>query len=174
MKKFFSFSGTISGKIFFLRSLFVVVLTVPGLIAAIAKWTAYFTSLGGFDISDPSAENQMEIQRFGDELSLKIAENPEFYLNDFFSSFSFFWVLIFILCIVPPIWFGLSTYYKRISALFYEQRKGVFLAFLLFDIVSDYIVFNLPGTISTITSFIGILIYAYLIFYSSKFDTHEG
>ena len=45
-------------------------------------------SLGDFDISDPSIENQMEIQSFGDELAQKIAENPEFYLNDFIESFT--------------------------------------------------------------------------------------
>ena len=174
MKKFFSFSGTISGKIFFLRTLFVIVLTIPLIIAAISKWTAYFMSLGEFDISDPSVENQMEIQRFGDELAMKIVENPEFYLNDFLSSFSFIWILLFIVCALLPIWFGLATYYKRISALFYEQRNGVFLALVLFEVVSDYIVFNSSGVVNTLVTFLGLLIFVFLVFYSSKFETHEG
>ena len=40
------------------------------------------------------------------------------------------------------IWFVLATYYKRISAIFYDQRKSVFFALLLFDVVIDYVVFN--------------------------------
>ena len=88
MKKFFTFSGTISGKTFLLRTLFIIVMCIPLIIVTIAKWTTYFMSLSEFDISDPSVENQLEIQKFGDELALKIAENPEFYLNDFMNSFS--------------------------------------------------------------------------------------
>ena len=34
----------------------------------------------------------------------------------------------------PPIWFGLATYYKRVSALFYDQRKEIFTALILFEI----------------------------------------
>ena len=103
MKKFFSFSQTISGKTFLLRTLFTVVLSFPILIALISKWTSYFMSLGNFDISDSSIENQMEIQSFGDELAQKIAENPEFYLNDFIDSFTIGWIFIFILTMTPPI-----------------------------------------------------------------------
>ena len=88
MKKFFSFSQTISGKTFLLRTLFTVVLSFPILIALISKWTSYFMSLGDFDFSDASIENQMEIQSFGDELAQKIAKNPEFYLNDFINRYS--------------------------------------------------------------------------------------
>ena len=133
-----------------------------------------FHVLGNFDVSDPSAENQMEIQRFGDELAMKIVENPEFYLNDFLSSFSFIWILLFIVSVIPPIWFGFATYYKRISALFYEQRNGVFLALVLFEVVSDYIVFNSSGVVNTLVTFLGLLIFVFLVFYSSKFETHEG
>ena len=69
MKKFFSFAGTISGTTFFLRTLFTIVLSIPLIITLISKWTSYFTSLGNFDISDMSLENQMAIQAFGDELA---------------------------------------------------------------------------------------------------------
>ena len=174
MKKFFSFSGTISGKIFFLRILFTVVLIFPVFIALISKWTTYFMSLGNFDISDSSMENQILIQSFGDELAKKIAENPEFYMNDFMNSFTIGWVFIFIICIIPPIWFGLATYYKRVSALFFEQRNGVFAALILFEAVSDYIVLSSSGIINTIVSLIGLLIFGFLIFNNSKFENHEG
>ena len=174
MKKFFTFSETISGKTFFLRTLFVVVLSFPILIALISKWTSYFMSLGDFDISDPSIENQIEIQSFGDELALKIAENPEFYLNDFMDSFTIGWIVIFILTMIPPIWFGLATYYKRVSALFYDQRKEIFTALILFEIISDYIVLSNSGIITTIVSLIGLIIFAFLTLNNSKFEKHEG
>ena len=131
-------------------------------------------SLGDFDISDPSIENQMKIQSFGDELAQKIAENPEFYLNDFIDSFTIGWIFIFILTMTPPIWFGLATYYKRVSALFYDQRKEIFTALILFEIVSDYIVLSNSGIITTIVSLIGFIIYAFLTFNNSKFEEHEG
>ena len=79
MNKFFSFAGNISGTTFFLITLFTIVLSIPLIITLISKWTSYFTTLGNFDISDPSLENQMAIQAFGDELAQKIADNPEFY-----------------------------------------------------------------------------------------------
>ena len=174
MKKFFSFSETISGKTFFLRTLFTVVLSFPILVALISKWTSYFISLGDFDISDPSMENQMEIQSFGDELAQKMAENPEFYLNDFMDSFTIGWIVIFILTMIPPIWFGLATYYKRVSALFYDQRKEIFAALILFEIVSDYIVLSNSGIITNVVSLIGLIIFAFLTLYNSKFEKHEG
>ena len=174
MKKYFSFAGTISGTTLFLRTLFNIVLSIPLIIALISKWTSYFTSLGNFDISDPSIDNQMAIQAFGDELAQKIAENPEFYLNDFLNSFTFGWILIFVLSVIPAIWFGLATYYKRVSALFFDQRKQVFAALIIFDIVSDYIVLSNSGIISTIVSSIGILIFIFLVFSNSKFENHEG
>ena len=174
MKKYFSFSGTISGTTLLLRTLFTAVLSIPIIIALISKWTSYFVSLGNFDLSDPALENQMAIQAFGDELAQKIADNPEFYLNDFLNSFTFGWVLIFVLSVIPVIWFGLATYYKRVSALFFDQRKQVFLALVLFDIVSDYIVLSSSGVITTIVSSIGILIFIFLVFYNSKFENHEG
>ena len=174
MKKFFSFSHTISGKTFFLRIIFGIVLSIPFLIAVIAKWTTYFMSLGNFDLTDSSFENQMEIQQFGDELSLKISENPEFYLNDFIQSFSFGWVFLLVFSLLPTIWFVLATYYKRISAIFYDQRKSVFFALLLFDVVTDYVVFNTSGVISTIVTLISFIIFALLVFYDSKLANHKG
>ena len=174
MKKFFSFAGTISGTAFFLRTLFTAVLSIPLIITLTSKWTSYFVSLGNFDLSDPALENQMAIQTFGEELAQKIADNPEFYLNDFLNSFTFGWILIFVLSVIPAIWFGLATYYKRVSALFFDQRKQVFLALVLFEIISDYIVLSSSGIITTIVSSIGILIFVFLVFYNSKFENHEG
>ena len=174
MKNFFSFAGTISGTSFFLRILFIMILSIPLIIALISKWTSYFISLGNFDVSDPSLENQMAIQAFGDELAQKIADNPEFYLNDFLNSFTFGWILLFILSVIPAIWFGLATLYKRVSALFFDQRKKIFLALVLFDVVSRYIVLSNSGILTTIVSSVGILIFVFLVLNNSKFKNHEG
>tara|TARA_Y100000991_G_scaffold49712_1_gene35894 strand:- start:323 stop:718 length:396 start_codon:yes stop_codon:yes gene_type:complete len=130
-------------------------------------------SLSEFDISDPSVENQMQIQKFGDELALKIAENPEFYLNDFMNSFSAIWILVFIVCIVPIIWFGLANYYKRISALFYEQRNNVFFAVVAYDVISDILILKY-NTGSFILGSISTLIFVYLIAANSKIESHSG
>ncbi len=146
---------------------------IPFLIATISKWTSYFMSLSQFDISDPSIENQMEIQKFGDELALKIAENPDFYLNDFMNSFSLLWILVFLICIIPVIWFGLANYYKRISALFYEQRNNVFFAVVAFDVISDILILKY-NTGSFILGTISTLIFVYLIISNSKMDSHQG
>ena len=173
MKKYFLFSGTISGKTFFLRTLFIIVMCIPFLIATISKWTSYFMSLSQFDISDPSIENQMEIQKFGDELALKIAENPDFYLNDFMNSFSLLWILVFLVCIIPVIWFGLANYYKRISALFYEQRNNIFFAVVAFDVISDILILKY-NTGSFIIGTISTLIFVYLIISNSKMVSHQG
>jgi hypothetical protein len=130
-------------------------------------------SLSQFDISDPSIENQMEIQKFGDELALKIAENPDFYLNDFMNSFSLLWILVFLVCIIPVIWFGLANYYKRISALFYEQRNNIFFAVVAFDVISDILILKY-NTGSFILGTISTLIFVYLIISNSKMDSHQG
>ena len=116
----------------------------------------------------------MEIQSFGDELAQKMAENPEFYLNDFMDSFTIGWIVIFIFTMIPPIWFGLATYYKRVSALFYDQRKEIFAALILFEIVSDYIVLSNSGIITTMVSLIGLIIFGFLTLNNSKFEKHEG
>ena len=131
-------------------------------------------SLGDFDISDASIENQMKIQSFGDELAQKIAENPEFYLNDFIDSFTIGWIFIFILTMTPPIWFGLATYYKEFLRFSMIKRKEIFTALILFEIVSDYIVLSNSGIITTIVSLIGLIIFALLTFNNSKFEKHEG
>ena len=44
-------TGTISGKTFLLRTLFIIVMCIPLIIVSIAKWTTYFMSLSEFDIS---------------------------------------------------------------------------------------------------------------------------
>ena len=171
--KFFKFSETISGSTFILRLLFSILLSIPFLGTLISFWTSYFMSLGDFDLADPSAENQAEIQLFAEELGAKIAEDPEFYLNDIVSSLTIGWIFAFILCIVPVIWFTLATYYKRFIAVFKEQGKSIFYIFLAYEIVSDFILLNF-GFGSTIFSLISFAILVYLTFVNSKSTDHSG
>ena len=171
--KFFKFSETISGGAFILRLLFSILLSIPFLVTLISFWTSYFMSLGDFDLADPSAENQAEIQSFAEELGAKIGENPEFYLNDMVSALTIGWIVAFILCIVPVIWFTLATYYKRIIAVFDEQGKNIFYIFVAYEIISDFIFLNF-GFGSTIFSLISLIILIYLTFVNSKATEHNG
>ena len=170
--KFFKFSGTISGSTFILRLLFSLLLSIPFLVTLISFWTSYFMSLGDFDLADPSAENQAEIQLFAEELSLKIGQDPEFYLNDMISALTIGWIVAFILCIVPVIWFTLATYYKRIVAVFEGQGKNIFYIFVAYEIVSDFIFLNF-GFGSTIFSLISLDLLIYLTFVKSKANDHS-
>ena len=174
MKKFFSFAGTISGSTFFLRILFTIVLSIPLIITLISKWTSYFTFLGNFDISDPSLENQMAIQAFGDELAQKIADNPEFYLNDFLNSFTFGWILLFVLSLIPAIWFGLATYYKRISSIFHSNRIKMFFFLVIVEITLDIFALYFGGISFWICYFISLIIFLFLVIYNSPIGEHNG
>ena len=171
--KFFKFSETISGSTFILRLLFSILLSIPFLVTLISFWTTYFMSLRDFDLADPSVENQAEIQLFAEELGAKIGQDPEFYLNDIVSALTFGWVVAFIICVVPVIWFTLATYYKRIVAVFEDQGKNIFYIFVAYEIVSDFIFLNF-GFGSTIFPLISLIILIYLTFVNSKVSDHSG
>ena len=171
--KFFKFSETISGGTFVLRLLFSILLSIPFLVTLISFWTSYFMSLGDFDLADPSVENQAEIQSFAEELGAKIVQDPEFYFNDIISALTFGWIVAFIICIVPVIWFTLATYYKRIVAVFEDQGKNIFYIFVAYEIVSDFIFLNF-GFGSTIFPLISLIILIYLTFVNSNVSDHSG
>lgn len=171
--KFFKFSETISGGTFILRLLFSIILSIPFLVTLISFWTSYFMSLGDFDLADPSAENQAKIQLFAEELGTKIGQDPDFYLNDIVSTLTIGWIIAFILCIVPVIWFTLATYYKRIIAVFEDQGKNIFYVFVAYEVVSDFIFLNF-GFGSTIFTLISLIILIYLTFVNSKASDHSG
>jgi len=171
--KFFKFSETISGSTFILRLLFSILLSIPFLVTLISFWTSYFMSLGDFDLADSSIENQAEIQLFAEELGAKIGQDPEFYLNDIVSALTIGWIVAFIICIVPVIWFTLATYYKRIIAVFEDQGKNIFYIFVAYEIVSDFIFLNF-GFGSTIFPLISLIILIYLTFVNSKISDHSG
>jgi hypothetical protein len=83
------------------------------------------------------------------------------------------WIVVFILCVIPVIWFTLATYYKRIIAVFEDQGKSIFYIFVAYEIISDFIFLNF-GFGSTIFSLISLIILIYLTFVNSKANDHRG
>lgn len=179
MKKYFQFNGTINGTNFLLRSLFSIVLSIPLIIVMIA-----FAVIVGFELLDTAGIDISEIQEAGTfdqtELEEKIEDtfkdNPEELVSLFKNAFTPFWIISFILTLIPVIWFGLATYYKRVSALFYENRLNVFICLLIFEISSDIIVFKFDNWLDTVFMIGSILVFLYMILKDSGIqpDDHEG
>ena len=120
MKKYFQFNGTINGTTFFLRNLFVAVLLIPCFIL-----TLFFSVIVCMELMDSAGIDIQEIQESGTfdqkELEAQMEEgfkdNPEEILNIFKNAFTPFWIISFVVSIIPVVWFSLSTYFKRITAL---------------------------------------------------------
>ena len=129
MKKYFQFSETISGTTYFLRMLFAILLSVPGLIVFISFVANYLTSSGLVDMSDPSFD-QTAFQE-------SIQENPEEFMDTMLSSMTSNWIIALAISFVPTIWFNLASSYKRISALFFENRKNIFAILVGFELISN-------------------------------------
>ena len=133
MKKYFQFNGTINGTTYFLRMLFTIVLSIPLIIIAIA-----FAAIVGFELLDSAGIDISNIQETGtfdqaeleEKMEERFKDNPEELVTLFKNAFTPFWIVGFILTIIPIIWFGIATYYKRVSALFYENRLNVFLSLI--------------------------------------------
>ena len=124
--KFFKFSETISGGTHYLDFIFNT-LVDPFFSNTNFFLTSYFMSLGDFDLADPSAENQAEIQLFAEELGAKLVKIR--ILFKWHSICSDHRMDCCIICIVP-VMFTLATYYKRIVAVFEDQVR-IFFTFLL-------------------------------------------
>ena len=70
MLKFFQFSGTISGTTLFLRILFTILLSIPGIIIITIFFSSYLITEGFIDMSNPEGFDQIAFQE-------SIEENPE-------------------------------------------------------------------------------------------------
>ena len=73
MLKFFQFSGTISGTTYFLRILFTLLLSIPGLIVFVSLISSYMIGEGIIDVNNPESFDQSAIE--------KIEENPDEFLS---------------------------------------------------------------------------------------------
>ena len=172
MLKFFQFSGTISGTTYFLRMLFTILLALPGIILIFSFFGNYLINEGFIDMSNPEGFDQLAFEE-------KIQENPEEFFSNLWSSFSSVWIITLIITFLPCIWFGLASYYKRISSLFYENRNTIFAILVGFEVIADATVFGVLSSISflsTTFSIISTLIFLFLIFKNSNIDKddHEG
>jgi uncharacterized membrane protein YhaH (DUF805 family) len=125
MKKYFQFNGTINGTTYFLRSLFSIVLSIPTLIIVFAFLGMFAIEYAEIDMQNPESFDQQAFEQ-------KIQDNPEEFMETLKSSFTPFWIISILISLIPVMWFGLATYYKRVSALFYENRLNVFFGLLIF------------------------------------------
>ena len=179
MKKYFQFSGTINGTTYLLRTLFTVILSIPLIVVAIA-----FAAIVGFELLDSAGIDISNIQETGtfdqaeleEKMEERFKDNPEELVTLFKNAFTPFWIVGFILTIIPVIWFGIATYYKRVSALFYENRLNVFFGLLVFEIAADFIVIKFDNLLNTVFMIGSLLIFLFMLIKDSGIqpEDHEG
>ena len=177
MKRFFTFSGTISGSSFILRSLFTIVLSIPFVVIVFAMLGTIVFSYMDIDLASADGMSMAESNAIGEKAGVKIAEEMmEIGPMAWFSqNVSGFWVIAAILSLIPVMWFGLATYYKRVSALFYSNRVKAFIAFFMAELTLDIVSLTSGNnTIYWICSFIALGIFAYLLFTNSPIGEHDG
>ena len=106
----------------------------------------------------------------------RFKDNPEELVTLFKNAFTPFWIVGFILTIIPVIWFGIATYYKRVSALFYENRLNVFFGLLVFEIAADFIVIKFDNWLNTVFMIGSLLIFLFMLIKDSGIqpEDHEG
>ena len=177
MRRFFTFNGTINGSTFILRSLFTIVLSIPFLVIIIAMFTSIVIGYMDIDLASADGMSMAEQNEIGEEAGLKIAEEMmEIGPMAWFSqNISGFWVIAVILSLIPVMWFGLATYYKRVSALFYSNRVKAFIAFFIAELTLDVVgLTSGNNTIYWICALISLGIFAYLLFSNSPIGEHDG
>ena len=167
MKKFFQFSGTINGTTYFLRILFSIVLSIPALIIIFAFFGVFAIEYAEIDMQNPEGFDQQAFEE-------KIESNPDEFLEALKSSFTPFWIISIIISLIPVIWFGLASYYKRVSALFYDKRLNIFIGLLAFEILADIMVIKFDNWIGNVFMAAQIIVLLYMLFKDSGIEEHEG
>lgn len=167
MKKFFQFSGTINGTTYFLRILFSIVLSIPALIIIFAFFGVFAIEYAEIDMQNPEGFDQQAFEE-------KIESNPDEFLEALKTSFTPFWILSIIISLIPVIWFGLASYYKRVSALFYDKRLNVFIGLLAFEILADIMVIKFDNWIGNVFMAAQIIVLLFMLFKNSGIEEHEG
>ena len=184
MKKFFDFNGTINGTTFFLRNLFVAVLLIPCLILSLFfAGIVIIELLNSVGIDFQELQEQMETGTFDQqELNTRMEEgfkdNPDEILNIIKSAFTPFWIISLIISIIPVVWFSLSTYFKRVTALFSKNSVYIFFGLIFTDLILDYLIFKnfLSGPVFKISLLLSLIIFMILIIKDSGIqpEDHEG
>ena len=167
MKKFFQFSGTINGTTYFLRMLFSIVLSIPAIIIIFAFFGVFAIEYAEIDMQNPEGFDQQAFEE-------KIESNPDEFLEALKTSFTPFWIISIIISLIPVIWFGLASYYKRVSALFYDKRLNVFIGLLTFEILADIMVIKFDNWIGNVFMAAQIIVLLFMLFKDSGIEEHEG
>lgn len=167
MNKYFQFKGTINGTTYFLRTLFSVVLSIPTLIIVFAFFGIFAIEYAEIDMQNPEGFDQLAFEE-------KIQNNPDDFFEALKSSLTPFWIISIVFSLIPVIWFGLASYYKRVSALFYENRLNVFTGLILFEIISDFMGIKFDNWLGTVFIVGSLLIFVFMIFKESGIEEHEG
>ena len=94
MKKFFQFSGTISGTTYFLRILFSIVLSIPAMIIIFAFFGMFAIEYAEIDMQNPEGFDQKAFEE-------KIESNPDDFLEALKTSFTPFWIITIIVSLIP-------------------------------------------------------------------------
>lgn len=169
MKKYFQFNGTINGTTYFLRLLFSIVLSIPALIIVFAFFGMFAIEYAEIDMQNPESFDQQAFEQ-------KIQDNPEEFMENLKSSFTPFWIISILISLIPVIWFGLAAYYKRVSALFFDNRLNVFMGLIVFEILADFIIIKFDNWLNTVFMIGSLLILLFMIIKDSGIqpDDHEG
>lgn len=128
-------------------------------------------SEGIVDVNNPDSFDQSSLE--------KIQENPEQFLSNLWSYMSAGWLISLFIAYLPSLWFSLASAYKRISALFYDNRNNLFAAYFGLGLINNAISLGILESLSfldTFFSIISLLIFFFLVFKNSEIekDDHEG
>ena len=177
MKRFFTFNGTINGSTFILRSLFSIILSIPFIVIVIVMQTTIFLGYMDIDLASADGMSMEETNKITEDAMIKIQEEMKEIgpMAWFSKNISEFWIIATILSLIPVIWFGLATYYKRVSALFYSNRVKAFIGFFITEATLDIVAVTSGNkTIFWICVLIGLGIFGYLLFTDSPIGEHDG
>ena len=141
----------------------------PVLILLIFWWTNTFLNLMGLTLSEAGNIDQEETNKFGEELGIKIAENPSDFFSEVLINTGFIWYILLIALIIPVIWFWLANLYKRVSAIFISNRKKIF-----FSIIFTVIVLLILSFLFSILVIFKSIVFISLVIYPSPIGEHEG
>ena len=174
MSKYFRFFGTISGTTLVTRTLLSILMLFPLLILLIFWWTNTFLSLMGLTLSEAGKIDQEKANKFGEELGVRIAENPSDFFNEVLTNTGFIWYILLIILVIPVVWFWLANLYKRVSAIFISNRKKIFFSIVFIEVVLLILSFLISKILFSILIIFKSLVFISLIIYPSPIGEHEG
>ena len=175
MKKFFQFSGTINGTTYLLRLLFTILMSIPLMVISImGLGTAVFGYLG-YDLEEAATFGPQEQQEMGEKLGMAMVENPSEVMSGLISNISGGIIMVFIVFLIPVVWFYWATCYKRISALFPSTAFKVFIGFIVIEAVLDILPIAVGGsTLTAFSAIVGLGIFIFLLSKNSTIGEHDG